>query len=52
MFIKKALKTLAAAAASFAIGHASAQELVIWHDLGDNPDGRRQRQALSRHKAS
>ena len=36
MFFRKALKTLAAAAASLVLGHASAQELVVWHDLGDN----------------
>lgn len=36
MFIRKALKTLAAAAAAITFNHASAQEIVVWHDLGDN----------------
>ena len=33
---KKSMKTLAAAAAALLFGHASAQEIVVWHDLGDN----------------
>ena len=36
MTLRKALTTLAVAAASLAMGHASAQEIVVWHDLGDN----------------
>lgn len=36
MIIKKALRTLAAAATALVLGQASAQELVVWHDLGDN----------------
>src|SRR5512145_2557513 len=30
------LKALAAAASTFTIGSATAQELVVWHDLGEN----------------
>jgi len=36
MIFKKALRTLAAAATALVLGQASAQELVVWHDLGDN----------------
>ncbi len=36
MLLKQTLKTLVAAAAALVLGHASAQELVVWHDLGDN----------------
>ena len=36
MLLTKTLKTLVAAATALVLGHASAQELVVWHDLGDN----------------
>ena len=36
MILKKILKTFLAAGAALALSHASAQELVVWHDLGDN----------------
>ena len=37
MLFKKSLKTLAAAAlAALTMGQTMAQELVVWHDLGDN----------------
>jgi ABC-type glycerol-3-phosphate transport system substrate-binding protein len=35
MFIRKALYAISAMAGLLA-GHASAQEIVVWHDLGDN----------------
>jgi multiple sugar transport system substrate-binding protein len=35
-FAKPLLNTFAALTASLAMGGASAQELVVWHDLGDN----------------
>lgn len=36
MLLTKTLKTLVAAATALVLGHASAQEPVVWHDLGDN----------------
>ena len=36
IFTKTLQKLAAVAAATFAMGHAMAQELVVWHDLGDN----------------
>jgi hypothetical protein len=36
MNVRKVLSTIGSAAAALLIGQASAQELVIWHDLGDN----------------
>ena len=36
MFIRKAITTLTAAVAALAASHTSAQEIVVWHDLGDN----------------
>ena len=36
MILKKTLKTLIAAATALVLSHASAQELVVWHDLGDS----------------
>ena len=36
MIFRKTVRTLAAAVAGLIFGSASAQELVVWHDLGDN----------------
>ena len=36
MIFKKTIKTILAAVAALVLGHASAQELTVWHDLGDN----------------